>query len=231
MNTNSKLNRYIILLQKAPFILFIESIASNISHPALDGLGVSEGEYFRAIKIDEDSHLRSVITATNGLPDPLSYNIIEALANALSTVHAFPFPYFTSAIWQEHIEWQNIDAKPEPVTVTHDYTIIIDKYTHELLITSGDDFDARSKLREGVVLLSCIDISVPFPQALLKECILEIHTIIMNASIGRQQIYLSRSAYLSVVQTGYDTFHWINLKKLEKGLIAVIKEAGITIEE
>lgn len=230
MNTDSKLNRYIILLQKAPFILFIESCANTIMHPRLNGLGVVEGDYFRSVKINEDHSLRHVIATINGLPDPLAYNIIEALANALpNNAMYFPVHFFTANDWQNYIEWQNVDTKPEPTV--HEYTVTVDRITHELNTIYSKDLESSTKAYDGTINLSSVNISVPFPKALLKECVADVYEIIKVMSMNREPATIAKSKYMSVMNTGYETFNWCNLKKIEKDLTAVIRANNITIEQ
>lgn len=228
MNTNSKLNRYIILLQKAPFILFIESAVSSISHPLLDVVGLSEGGLFKTIEITEKSDLRKVISATFSSPDYIAYNIIEALADALpNNAMYFPVHFFTKNDWQNYIEWKNVDTKPES---QYDFTITVDKFTHNLHIVYSDYTPSNGNY-DGVIHLRSLDPSVSFPLALLKECVINIHDIIVQASIGRTLTVMTESKYLSVMQTGHDSFNYINMKKVEKDLIAVLTEASIKTEE
>lgn len=227
MNTDSKLNRYIILLQKAPFILFIESAVSSISHPLLDVVGLSEGDLFKTIEITEKSDLRKVISATNILPDPLAYNIIEALATALTGPH-HRMGYLISNKWQEDVSWQNVDAKPAPL---ESFTITVNKFTHKLSIEDDVNNIIEEDDYEGMIHLDRADPTVPLPLRLLKECVTDIHDIITKGAIGRTFTSIAGSQYMSVMQTGYDTFYYVNMKKLEKELRAVLTEAGITIEE
>ena len=218
MNTDSKLKRFIVLLDKAPFILFLE----RETYPSVkDNLDVVS-----TISILEETKLTKVFSVINILPDPLAYSITDALANAFSTAYAFPIPYFTSAIWQEHIDWKNVDTKPEP---TKDVVIVVCKLTHDLRIFNGEkpvNLDC-----DGEIVLNCLDSSVPFPLALLKECIMEIYDIIVIMSIDRITVDKTKSKYLSVMQTWHDTFNWVNLRHIEKDLRSILKAFGIKIEE
>jgi hypothetical protein len=223
MNTDSKLNRYIILLQKTPFILFVERHGYDIVYTQLNKLGVAPGNFFKTIEIKKDTDLVVVITATTKLPDPLAYRIIEALVD---TLHETPYLDIESSCdWQEYVKWQNIDAKPAP---QNSFTIAVDKFTHKLSVVNTvvdeNDYD-------GVINLHSLDPSIPFPQALLKECVIDTYDIIAKMAVGRTFTSLTSSKYLSVMQTGYDTFYYINMKKLEKDMRAVLEEAGITIEQ
>jgi len=233
MNIDSKLNRYIILLQKAPFILFIESCAGAINHPRLNGLGVAEGDYFRSVKINEDNSLRHVIATINGLPDPLAYNIIEALADTLLNttkyLRHFPVHFFTKSDWQIYIDWQSVDDKPEPTI--HEYTVTVDRITHELNTIYSKNLESSTRAYDGGVELSSVDINVLLPKALLKECVADIYEIIKIMSMNREPSTIAKSKYMSVVQTGHETFNWVNLKKIEEDLIAVLKSNNIKIEE
>lgn len=232
MNTDSKLNRHIILLQKAPFILFIESPGYDIVYPKLNKLGVIEGDFFKTIEIKENTDLRVVIAATNGLPDPLAYNIIEALANSLPNndlyLQHFPVHFFTKSDWQDYIEWQNVDNKPEPADY---FTIVVSKFTHELSIIDDVNIVLDGEFYDGVIHLESLDINVPFPLALLKECTMEIHDIIVQMSVGRVTVDKTKSKYLSVMHTGHETFNYISLRQIEKDLRAVLTAFNITIEE
>lgn len=231
MNTDSKLKRFIVLLDKSPFIAFFESPNCINKIPPLRTLDIVDGESSirSVIEIKENTDLRVVISDTNKLPDPLAYNIIEALAAEIGYAmgSALPVePCFKSAKWQEHIKWLNVDNKPEP---TKDIVIVVCKLTHDLRIFNGEktvNLDC-----DGEIVLHCLDTKVPFPQALLKECTMEVYNIIMTNSIGRAPIYLSKSFYLSVMNTGHEAFHYISLRQIEKDLKALLTAFDITIEE
>ena len=236
MNTDSKLKRYIVLLDKAPFVLFLES-ANDIHYfaPILKTFNLSFTDVLTITQIKPEQDLRKIISATNGLSDPLAYNIIDKLANSIGYSQGVYFhvePCFKSAKWQEHVEWQNVDAKPKP---TDYFTIVVSKFIHELSINTMLDVEDC----DGVIHLESLDPSVPFPQALLKECVIEIHDIIIQMSVNRITADKTKSKYLSVVQTGHlsvtqtghDSFNYINLRQIEKDLTAVLTAANITIEE
>lgn len=234
MNTDSKLKRYIVLLDKAPFVLFLES-AKDIQHdfvPILKTFNLSITDVITITQIKPDQDLRKIISATNGLPDSLAYNIIEALATntSLSNGRFFPKHYFTANDWQQCVEWQNVDAKPEPAPVNR-FTITIDILTHELSITGDANTVLKEKVYEGVIHIESLDTKVPFPQALLKECTMEVYDIIVQTSVSRSVSDKTKSKYLLVMQTGQETFNYINLRQIEKDLTATIKKANFTIEE
>ena len=227
MNTDSKLKRFVVLLDKAPFVLFLES-TKYIPKSALKTFNLSFADTLTVVTIKPDQDLRKIISATNGLSDPLAYNIIEALATntSLSNGRFFPKHYFTANDWQQCVEWQNVDSAPE---TAKDVVIAVCKLTHDLSIFNGEkpvNLDC-----DGEIVLNCLDRSVPFPQALLKECVINIHDIIVQASIGRTITAMTESKYLSVLKTGHDSFNYINMKKVEKDLRAVLTAANITIEE
>ena len=240
MNTDSKLKRYIVLLDKAPFVLFLES-AKDIPNtgyfvPTLKTFNLSLIDVITITQIKPEQDLRKIISATNGLSDPLAYNIIDALAAALTNsigyslgVYFHVESCFKSAKWQERVEWQNADNKPEPAS-TNSFIITVAKFTHELSII--DDVNTVEENNyEGMIHLDRADPTVPFPLALLKECVIDAHDIMTKGSIGRTLTSIAVSQYMSVVQTGYDTFYYINMQKLEKNLRVTLTEAGITIEE
>jgi hypothetical protein len=235
MNSDSKLKRFIVLLDKAPFILFLES-ANYLPHadhliPALNIFKLSSTDALVTAPIKPDQDLRKIISATNTLDDPLAYNIIEALADAalnLNTTH-FPVHFFTKSGWQNYIDWQNVDAKTEPQC---DFTITINKFTHVLHIVYSNDIPQNGTSDyDGFIQLRSLDPSVPFPLSLLKDCVINIHDIIVQESVGRTITAMTESKYLSVMQTGHDSFNYINMKKLEKDLRAVLTTANITIEQ
>ena len=237
MNTDSKLKRYIVLLDKAPFVLFLES-AKDIPHagyfvPTLKTFNLSSTDVITTTQIKPDQDLRKIISATSGLSDPLAYNIIDALANSIGYslgVYFHVEPCFKSAKWQEHVEWQNVDDKPEPVFI-HRLTLTIDRLTHELSITDDANTVLKEKVYEGVIHIESLDTKVPFPQALLKECTMEVYDIIVQTSLSRAVSDKTKSKYLSVMQTGQETFNYINLRQIEKDLTAAVKKANFTIEE
>ena len=239
MNTDSKLKRYIVLLDKAPFVLFLES-AKDILHaadyfvPTLKTFNSSFTDVITITQIKPDQDLRKIILDTNGLSDSLAYNIIDKLANSIGYSQGVYFhvePCFKSAKWQEHVEWQNVDNAPEP---TDYFTIVVSKFIHELSInTMSDEEDC-----DGVIHLESLDPSVPFPQALLKECVIEIHDIIIQMSANRiaadktKSKYLSviQTGHLSVMQTGHDSFNYINLRQIEKDLKDILATFNIVAE-
>lgn len=237
MNTDSKLERYIVLLDKAPFVLFLES-AKDIRDfvPMLKTFNLSFTDVITATQIKPEQDLRKIISATNGLSDQLAHNIIDALANSIGYslgVYFHVEPCFKSAKWQDHVVWQNVDNAPEP---TDYFTIVVSKFIHELSIinTKSDEEDC-----DGVIHLESLDPSVPFPQALLKECVIEIHDIIIQMSANRitadktKSKYLSviQTGHLSVMQTGHDSFNYINLRQIEKDLKDTLATFNITVEE
>ena len=228
MNPDSKLKRYIVLLDKAPFVLFLES--ANVIHyfaPTLKTFNLSFTDVLTITQIKPEQDLRKIISATNGLSEPLAYNIIDALANSIGYslgVYFHVEPCFKSAKWQEHTEWQNVDNAPEP---TDYFTIVVSKFIHELSInTMLDEEDC-----DGVIHLESLDPSVPFPQALLKECVIEIHDIIIQMSANRITANKTKSKYLSVIQTGHDSFNYINLRQIEKDLKDTLATFNIAVEE
>ena len=225
MNTDSKLKRYIVLLNKAPFVLFLES-ANDIHYfaPTLKTFNLSLTDVVTITQIKPEQDLRKIISATNKLSDSLACNIIDALANSIGYSQGVYFhvePCFKSAKWQEHVEWQNA---PEPTAY---FTIVVSKFIHELSInTMLDEKDC-----DGVIHLGSLDPSVPFPQALLKECVIEIHDIIIQMSVNRITADKTKSKYLSVIQTGHDSFNYINLRQIEKDLKEILAASNIPIEE
>ena len=236
MNTDSKLKRYIVLLDKAPFVLFLES-AKDIHDfvPTLKTFNLSFTDVITITQIKPDQDLRKIISATNGLSDPLAYNIIDKLANSIGYSQGVYFhvePCFKSAKWQEHVEWQNVANVPEP---TDYFTIVVSKFIHELSInTMSDEEDC-----DGVIHIESLDPSVPFPQALLKECVIDIHDIIIQMSANRTTADKTKSKYLSVIQighlsvtqTGHDSFNYINLRQIEKDLKDTLATFNIAVEE
>ena len=225
MNTDSKLNRFVILLDKAPFVLFLES-AKDIPS-ALKTFNLSFIDVITTMPIKSNQDLRKIISATNGLSDPLAYNIIEALATntSLSNGRFFPKHYFTANDWQQCVEWQNVDNEPEP---TKDVVIAVCELTHDLRIFSSEkpvNLDC-----DGQIVLACLDRSAPFPQALLKECTMEVYDIIVQMSVGRVVSDKTKSKYLSVMQTGHETFNYINLRQIEKDLKDILATFNIVAE-
>ena len=228
MNSDSKLKRYIVLLDKAPFVLFLES-ANDIhdSAPTLKTFNLSFTDVITITQIKPEQDLRKIISATNGLSDPLAYNIIDKLSNSIGYSQGVYFhvePCFKSAKWQEHVEWQNVDNAPEP---TDYFTIVVSKFMHELSINTMYDEENC----DGVIHLESLDPSVPFPQALLKECVIEIHDIIIQMSANRITADKTKSKYLSVIQTGHDSFNYINLRQIEKDLKDTLATFNIAVEE
>ena len=239
MNTDSKLKRYIVLLDKAPFVLFLESTDylpdADCFVPPLKTFNLSLTDVLTIVPIKPEQDLRKIISATNKLSDPLAYNIIDKLANSIGYSQGVYFhvePCFKSAKWQEHVEWQNVDTKPEP---TDYFTIVVSKFIHELSInTMSDEEDC-----DGVIHLESLDPSVPFPQALLKECVIDIHDIIIQMSANRITADKTKSKYLSVIQTGHlsvtqtghDSFNYINLRQIEKDLKDTLATFNIAVEE
>ena len=226
MNTDSKLKRYIVLLDKAPFVLFLES-AADYFVPTLKTFNLYFTDVITITQIKPDQDLRKIISATNGLSDSLAYNIIDKLANSIGYSQGVYFhvePCFKSAKWQEHVEWQNVDDKPEP---TDYFTIVVSKFIHELSINTMLDEENC----DGVIHLESLDPSVPFPQALLKECVIEIHDIIIQMSVNRITADKTKSKYLSVIQIGHDSFNYINLRQIEKDLKDTLATFNIAVEE
>ena len=231
MNTDSKLKRYIVLLDKAPFVLFLES-TKYIPHPehlmpVLKIFNLSFTNVLTTAPIQPDQDLRKIISATNTLEDPLAYNIIEALATntSLSNGRFFPKHYFTANDWQQCVEWQNVDSAPEP---TKDVVIAVCELTHDLRIFNSEkpvNLDC-----DGQIVLACLDRSAPFPQALLKECTMEVYDIIVQMSVGRAVSDKTKSKYLSVMQTGHETFNYINLRQIEKDLKDILATFNIVAE-
>ena len=229
MNIDSKLKRFVILLGRAPFILFIESAAPISVNPLLRSIGLSDVAAIVPQEVHEQTTLITVFDLIyKKLPDPITYEAVETLVAALPLPS---YPYFGivefgSTEWQEHIEWQNVDNKPVP---SNDFTIGIAKFTHEIRIFSGREPNTAG--HDGVINLHSLDAGVPFPLALLKECVINIHDIIVQASIGRTITAMAESKYLSVMQTGHDSFSYINMKKAEKDLRAILKAFGIDVEK
>ena len=238
MDTDSKpLKRYIVLLYKAPFVLFLESVNclhhSDYFVPALKTFNLSFTDVLITVQIKPDQDLRKIISATNGLSDPLAYNIIDKLANSIGYSQGVYFhvePCFKSAKWQEHVEWQNVDTKSEPAPV-NSFIIAVDKFTHELSITGDANTVLKEKVYEGVIHIESFDTKVPFPQALLKECTMEVYDIIVQTSVSRSVSDKTKSKYLLVMQTGQETFNYINLRQIEKDLKNILVTFNIAIEE
>lgn len=231
MNTDSKLKRYIVLLNKAPFVLFLESTnylpSADHLMPVLKAFNLSFTDVVTITQIKPEQDLRKIISATNTLEDPLAYNIIDALATntSLSYGRFFPKHYFTANDWQQCVAWQNVDNEPEPVK---DVVIAVCKLTHDLRIFNGEkpvNLDC-----DGQIVLACLDRSAPFPQALLKECAMEVYDIIVQMSVNRITADKTKSKYLSVMQTGHDSFNYINLRQIENDLTAVLATFNIAVE-
>ena len=231
MNIDSKLKRYIVLLNKAPFVLFLES-TKYIPKSALKTFNLSFADTLTVMTIKPDQDLRKIISATNALEGPLAYNIIEALATntSLSNGRFFPKHYFTANDWQQCVEWQNVDNKPEPKPAGY-FTIVISKFTHKLSIIDDVNTVLDEEDCDGVIHLESLDPSVPFPQALLKECVMEVYDTIALTSVSRAVSDKTKSKYLLVMQTGHETFNYISLRLIEKDLTAVLTAANTTIEE
>ena len=179
------------------------------------------------VTIKPDQDLRKIISATNALEDPLAYNIIEALATntSLSNGRFFPKHYFTANDWQQCVEWQNVDSAPE---TAKDVVIAVCELTHNLRIFNSEkpvNLDC-----DGQIVLACLDRSAPFPQALLKECVMEIYDTITLTSIGRAVSDKAKSKYLLVMQTGHNTFNYINLRQIEKDLKDILATFNIAVE-
>ena len=231
MNTDSKLKRYIVLLNKAPFVLFLES-TKYIPHPehlmpVLKIFNLSFTNVLTTAPIQPDQDLRKIISATNTLEDPLAYNIIEALATntSLSNGRFFPKHYFTANDWQQCVEWQNVDSAPE---TAKDVVIAVCELTHDLRIFNSEkpvNLDC-----DGQIVLACLDRSAPFPQALLKECTMEVYDIIVQMSVGRVTADKIKSKYLSAMHTGHETFNYINLRQIEKDLKDILATFNIVAE-
>ena len=236
MNTDSKLKRFVVLLNKAPFVLFLEGEALPYItklKPILNVLNLSSENFLTTVHIEPEQDLRQIIDATNVLSDSLAYNIIDKLANSIGYSQGVYFhvePCFKSAKWQEHVEWQNVDNAPEPAPVNR-FTITIDILTHELSITDDANTALKEKVYEGVIHIESLDTKVPFPQALLKECTMDVYDIIVQTSVSRAVSDKTKSKYLLVMQTGQETFNYINLRQIEKDLTAAVKKANFTIEE
>ena len=232
MNTDSKLKRFVVLLDKAPFVLFLES-AKDIPNtgyfvPALKTFNLSLTDVITITQIKPDQDLRKIISATSGLLDSLAYNIIDKLANSIGYSQGVYFhvePCFKSAKWQEHVEWQNVDSAPE---TAKDVVIAVCELTHDLRIFNSEkpvNLDC-----DGQIVLACLDRSAPFPQALLKECTMEVYDIIVQMSVGRAVSDKTKSKYLSVMQTGQETFNYINLRQIEKDLKDILGTFNIVVE-
>lgn len=239
MNIDSKLKRFVVLLDKAPFVLFLESenYLPHADHliPALNRFNLSFTNVFTTAPIGPNQDIRKIISATNTLDNPLAYNIINALANNsaltdnFNNTTYFPVHFFTKNDWQNHIDWQNVDINLEPAT--YEFTITVNRITHELDLIHSNDLVNSAEAYDGIMNLSSIDISAPFPKLLLKEYAADVYEIIKVMSMNREPATIAKSRYLSVMHTGHDIFNWVNLKKIEKDLTAVIKAGGITIEE
>ena len=231
MNTDSKLKRFVVLLDKAPFVLFLES-TKYIPHPehlipVLKTFNLSFTNVLTTAPIKPDQDLRKIISATNRLSDPLAYNIIDALATntSLSNGRFFPKHYFTANDWQQCVEWQNVDNEPEP---TKDIVIAICKLTHDLRIFNSEkpvNLDC-----DGQIVLACLDRSAPFPQALLKECAMEVYDIIVQMSVDRVTVNKIKSKYLFTMYAGHGTFNYINLRQIEKDLKDTLATFNIAVE-
>lgn len=233
MNTDSKpLKRYVTLLNKAPFILFMETkdfpIGSDNLKRILSSISLSMKDVERSIKVEVDSTVQKILYYTNELPDTIAYHIADALATTLPHGNYFNAQKcFTSANWQKEIKWQNIDIKPAPIS---HFTITVDKFTHRISIID----DVNTPIDEGDYD-SIIPISgtanIPLPKALLNTCVVHIYENIIGKIKLRTFDSITQSKYVSVMQTGHDSFNWVNLKKLEKDLKTAIEAYGVIIEQ
>ena len=247
MNTDSKLKRYIVLLDKAPFVLFLKSanylVLDTYSVPALKKFNLDRDDAYSIIPITEKTALFKLFSSINRLPDPIIPKVIDALTSAImgesptglfSIRQSSVTPYIVSNEWQERVEWQNVDNAPE---TAKDVVIAVCEFTHDLLIFNSEkpvNLDC-----DGQIVLACLDRSAPFPQALLKECMIEIHDIIIQMSANRitadktKSKYLSviQTGHLSVMQTGHDSFNYINLRQIEKDLKDTLATFNIAVEE
>lgn len=229
MNTK----RFVTLLNKAPYVLFTEvdydKIPENILLVISNKFNLSNKDTIETMMIMPGQDLRGIIKATTKLPDPLAYKIVEALAGALPNLSThFPVHFFTKNDWQNYIEWQNVDTKPAPL---ESFIVTVAKFTHKLSIEDDVNNIIEEDDYEGMIHLDRADPTVPLPLRLLKECVIDLHDIMTKGAIGKTFTSIAASQYMSVMQTGYDTFYYINMKKLEKELRAVLEAAGITIEE
>ena len=233
MNTDSKLKRFVILLGRAPYILFIESADPIDVNPLLRSIGLSDVVTTVPLEIHEQTHLLTVFTLIDKkLPDPIAHKAIDALTSAImgesptglfSIRQSSVAPYIVSNEWQRNVKWQNVDSAPEP---TNYFTIVVSKFIHELSINTMSDEENC----DGVIHIESLDPSVPFPQALLKECVIEIHDIIIQMSANRITADKTKSKYLSVTQTGHDSFNYINLRQIEKDLKDTLATFNIAVE-
>ena len=232
MNTDSKLKRFVVLLDKAPFVLFLES-TKYIPHaehliPVLKIFNLSFTNALTTAQIKPDQDLRKIISATNGLSDSLAYNIIDALANSIGYSQGVYFhvePCFKSAKWQEHTVWQNVDTEPE---TAKDVVIAVCELTHDLRIFNSEkpvNLDC-----DGQIVLACLDRSAPFPQALLKECAMEVYDTIVQMSVDRAVSDKIKSKYLVTRYAGHGTFNYINLRQIEKDLKDMLATFNIVVE-
>ena len=228
MNTDSKLKRFVVILDKAPFVLFLES-ANDIHYfvPALKTFNLSLTDVITITQIKPEQDLRKIISATSGLSDPLAYDIIDALATntSLSNGRFFPKHYFTANDWQQCVEWQNVDSAPE---TAKDVVIAVCELTHDLRIFNSEkpvNLDC-----DGQIVLACLDRSAPFPQALLKECAMEVYDIIVQMSVDRVTVNKIKSKYLFTMYAGHGTFNYINLRQIEKDLKDILDTFNIVVE-
>ena len=243
MNTDSKLKRFVVILDKAPFVLFLKSanhlVLDTYSVPALKKFNLAEDDTINIIPITEKTALFKLFSSINKLPDPIAHKVIDALTSAIimgesptglfSIRQSSVTPYIVSNEWQEHVEWQNVDAQPEPAPV-NSFIITVDKFTHELSITGDANTALKEKVYEGVIHLESLDTKVPFPQALLKECTMEVYDIIIQTSVSRAVSDKTKSKYLSVMQTGHEIFNYVNLRQIEKDLKDILVTFKIVIE-
>ena len=238
MNTDSKLKRFVVLLGKAPFVLFLKSanhlVLDAYPVPALKKFNLAKEDIYSIIPITEKTALFKLFSSINRLPDPIAHKVIDALTSAImgesptglfSIRQASVTPYIMSNEWQKNVKWRNVDVKPEP---TKDVVIAVCKLTHDLRIFSGEkpvNLDC-----DGEIVLNCLDRSVPFPQALLKECVMKIYDTITLTSVSRAVSDKTKSKYLSVMQTGHGTFNYINLRQIEKDLKDILATFNIVVE-
>lgn len=237
MNTDSKLKRFVILLGRAPYILFIESADPIDVNPLLRSIGLSDVVTTVPLEIHEQTHLLTVFTLIDKkLPDPIAHKVIDALTSAImgesptglfSIRQSSVAPYIVSNEWQRNVKWQNVDSAPE---TAKDVVIVVCKLTHDLRIFNSEkpvNLDC-----DGQIVLACLDRSAPFPLALLKECTMEVYDIIVQMSVGRAVSDKTKSKYLSVVQTGHGhgTFNYINLRQIEKDLKDILATFNIVAE-
>ena len=59
---------------------------------------------------------------------------------------------------------------------------------------------------------------------------MEVYDIIVQMSVGRAVSDKTKSKYLSVMQTGHETFNYINLRQIEKDLKDILATFNIVAE-